>query len=124
MPNGNLASHIFEEVQGSNQVLFGWRQRYKAIIELASALKYLHQDSSHTSIVHLDVKVSCVLLDSEWNARLVPCGMAHLLKDGDHPWHGVAGSVGILHQRVFFPKLTVTSFTQALKWTCVRSHLH
>eukprot|EP00250_Pteridium_aquilinum_P021449 c25127_g1_i4 orf=354-974(+) len=109
MPNGNLASHIFEEVQGSNQVLFGWRQRYKAIIELASALKYLHQDSSHTSIVHQDVKVSNVLVDSEWNARLGACGMAHLLKDGDHPWHGVAGSVGYIAPESFLPGIVSTA---------------
>ncbi|MCO5563114.1 hypothetical protein L7F22_016750 [Adiantum nelumboides] len=92
MPHGNLARHIFGEPSG---VILNWQQRYNIACHLASALKYLHQDSGYLQIVHRDVKATNVLLDSEWNARLGDCGLALLLRDGDD-WHTLAGTIGYI----------------------------
>ncbi|TQD78741.1 hypothetical protein C1H46_035700 [Malus baccata] len=66
MPNGSLDSHLFAE-----KCLLLWGLRYKIAQGLASGLLYLHQEWEQC-VLHRDIKSSNVMLDSNFNAKLVP----------------------------------------------------
>ena len=73
MSNGNLGDWL----QSSNYVLNIF-QRLNIMIDVASALEYLHFDHS-TRIIHCDLKPNNVLLDENMVAHLSDFGIAKLL---------------------------------------------
>jgi serine/threonine protein kinase len=70
MPNGSLDSHLFTE-----ESLLIWATRYKVAQGLASALLYLHEEWEQC-VVHRDLKLSNIMLDSNFNAKLGDFGLA------------------------------------------------
>ncbi|KAI3675459.1 hypothetical protein L1987_85049 [Smallanthus sonchifolius] len=72
MPNKGLDSFIFDKTQ--SQVL-DWPARYHIINGIARGLLYLHQDS-RLRIIHRDLKVSNILLDTDMNPKISDFGMA------------------------------------------------
>jgi LRR receptor-like serine/threonine-protein kinase FLS2 len=77
MPNGNLEKWLY-----SQDHCLSVLQRLNIMIDVASALEYLHHGYS-TPIVHCDLKPSNVLLDEDMVAHVADFGIAKLLGDGD-----------------------------------------
>ncbi|XP_042944474.1 probable LRR receptor-like serine/threonine-protein kinase At3g47570 [Carya illinoinensis] len=77
MPNGNLEKWLHSQDHYLNIL-----QRLNIMIDIASALEYLHHGYS-TTIIHCDMKPSNVLLDEEMVAHVADFGMAKLLDDKD-----------------------------------------
>ncbi|XP_050261134.1 L-type lectin-domain containing receptor kinase IX.1-like [Quercus robur] len=73
MPNGSLDSHLYGEGN-----LLTWRRRYTIIKNLAEALLYLHEGGEHC-VLHRDIKLSNIMLDSNFNAKLGDFGLARLV---------------------------------------------
>ncbi|KAF7842259.1 receptor kinase-like protein Xa21 [Senna tora] len=73
MPNGSLERWLY-----SHNYCLDILQRLNIMIDIASALEYLHHGSS-TPIVHCDVKPSNVLLDEDMVAHLSDFGISKLL---------------------------------------------
>ena len=95
MPNGSLDSHLYGE-----GILLTWERRYKIVRNLALALLYLHEGWEHC-MLHMDIKPSNIMLDSNFNAKLGDFGLARLV---DHAIGSrttkSAGTLGIWIRRV------------------------
>ncbi|KAI3769214.1 hypothetical protein L6452_00314 [Arctium lappa] len=72
MPNKGLDSFIFDKTRSK---LLDWPARFHIIDGIARGLLYLHQDS-RLRIIHRDLKVSNILLDSDMNPKISDFGMA------------------------------------------------
>ncbi|XP_041026914.1 probable LRR receptor-like serine/threonine-protein kinase At3g47570 [Juglans microcarpa x Juglans regia] len=77
MPNENLEKWLY-----SHDRCLNFLQRLKIMIDVASALEYLHYGYSAV-IVHSDLKPSNVLLDVDMVAHVADFGIAKLLGDED-----------------------------------------
>ncbi|KAG6692181.1 hypothetical protein I3842_10G100700 [Carya illinoinensis] len=77
MPNENLEKWLY-----SHDRCLNFLQRLKIMIDVASALEYLHYGYS-TVIVHCDLKPSNVLLDVDMVAHVADFGIAKLFGDED-----------------------------------------
>ncbi|GLT65357.1 hypothetical protein SLA2020_377950 [Shorea laevis] len=77
MPNGNLEKWLYSQDR-SLSIL----QRLNIMIDVASALEYLHYGYS-TPIVHCDLKPNNILLDENMVAHVADFGIAKLLGDED-----------------------------------------
>ncbi|KAE8680094.1 putative Leucine-rich repeat protein kinase family protein [Hibiscus syriacus] len=77
MPNGSLDKWLY-----SNNHFLDILQRLNIMIDVASALEYLHHGNA-TLIVHCDLKPSNVLLDEDMVAHLSDFGIAKLLCNDD-----------------------------------------
>ncbi|XP_062162034.1 probable LRR receptor-like serine/threonine-protein kinase At3g47570 [Alnus glutinosa] len=77
MPNGNLEKWLY-----SQDHYLSVLQRLNIMIDVASALEYLHHGYS-TPIVHCDLKPSNVLLDEDMVAHVADFGIAKMLGDGE-----------------------------------------
>ncbi|XP_035545205.1 probable LRR receptor-like serine/threonine-protein kinase At3g47570 isoform X2 [Juglans regia] len=77
MPNENLEKWLYSPDRCLN-----FLQRLKIMIDVASALEYLHYGYSAV-IVHCDLKPSNVLLDVDMVAHVADFGIAKLLGDED-----------------------------------------
>lgn len=75
MPNGNLDKWLY-----SHNYCLDVMQRLNIMIDVASALEYLHHGYS-TPVVHCDLKPSNVLLDEEMTAHVSDFNISKLLGD-------------------------------------------
>ncbi|XP_051205327.2 L-type lectin-domain containing receptor kinase S.7-like [Lolium perenne] len=92
MPNGNLDSALHTK----GGATLPWEARFGAVLGVASALTFLHDECEHR-ILHRDVKSSNVLLDAEFNARLGDFGLARMVSHGGVPLATQpAGTLGYL----------------------------
>ncbi|KAJ7947136.1 Receptor-like protein kinase [Quillaja saponaria] len=76
MPNGSLEKWLY-----AHNYCLDFLQRLNIMIDVASALEYLHNGSS-TRLVHCDLKPSNVLLNEDMVAHVSDFGVAKLLDDG------------------------------------------
>ncbi|XXG54535.1 hypothetical protein AAC387_Pa03g2386 [Persea americana] len=91
MTNGSLDKFLFDEKR-----MLNWAQRFHIIEGVASGQYYLHEKWQQV-IVHLDIKASNILLDSEMNTRIGDFGLARLYDHGTNPkTTHVVGTVGYL----------------------------
>ncbi|XP_047967287.1 probable LRR receptor-like serine/threonine-protein kinase At3g47570 [Salvia hispanica] len=77
MPNGNLKKWLY-----CHNYFLNFMERLNIMIDVASALEYLHSGYS-TPIVHSGLKPSNVLLDEDMVARVSDFGIAKFLCNGD-----------------------------------------
>ncbi|XP_047945497.1 probable LRR receptor-like serine/threonine-protein kinase At3g47570 [Salvia hispanica] len=77
MPNGNLEKWLY-----SHNYFLNFMERLNIMIDVASALEYLHGGYS-TPIFHSDLKPSNVLLDEDMVTLVSDFGIAKFLCDGD-----------------------------------------
>ncbi|CAN6356938.1 unnamed protein product [Urochloa humidicola] len=98
MPNGSLDKHLYS---ADNRL--SWSVRYKIVLEIASAVLYLHQEWEQC-VLHRDIKPSNVMLDASFNAKLGDFGLARLVDHGrgSHTTE-LAGTTGYMD-----PECTVT----------------
>ncbi|KAJ7517770.1 hypothetical protein O6H91_21G039900 [Diphasiastrum complanatum] len=89
MPNGSLHKQLHElEGNAKSQQLCNWETRLNIAIGIADAIVYLHQHS-HQPIIHLDLKPSNILLDSDFIPKVADFGIAKFVK---HPSTGEASA--------------------------------
>ncbi|GKU86229.1 hypothetical protein SLEP1_g777 [Rubroshorea leprosula] len=89
---GNLANVLYG-VEG--EVELGWAARVRIVQGLAHALAYLHHDCS-PPIVHRDISLNNILLESKLEPKLSDFGIARLLDPNSSNWTTVAGSYGYM----------------------------
>ncbi|KAH7848805.1 hypothetical protein Vadar_008258 [Vaccinium darrowii] len=101
MPNGSLDRHLFSD--GDNKPL-SWNLRYKIISEVASALHYLHNEFDQR-VVHRNINLKHIMLDSKFNARLGDLGLSQALhkEKGSYEAYedNVAGPYGYIAPECF-----------------------
>ncbi|XP_031494072.1 L-type lectin-domain containing receptor kinase IX.1-like [Nymphaea colorata] len=78
MEGGSLDSHLFNS---KTCPVLPWAQRMKVVLGLGSAVLYLHEEWEKC-VVHRDIKLSNVMVDSDFNARLGDFGLARLANHG------------------------------------------
>ncbi|XP_039841220.1 L-type lectin-domain containing receptor kinase IX.1-like [Panicum virgatum] len=91
MPNGSLDKHLYS---GDNKL--SWSLRHKIVLEIASAILYLHQEWEQC-VMHRDIKPSNVMLDASFTAKLGDFGLARLVDHarGSHTTV-LAGTLGYM----------------------------
>ncbi|KAI7729160.1 hypothetical protein M8C21_019663 [Ambrosia artemisiifolia] len=77
MENGSLEQWLYSHNNHLTLV-----QRLQIMIDVASALEYLHHGQT-TPIIHCDLKPSNVLLDEDMNARVCDFGIAKIFGEDD-----------------------------------------
>ncbi|GKU86233.1 hypothetical protein SLEP1_g782 [Rubroshorea leprosula] len=80
---------------GVGEVELGWATRVRIVKGLAHALAYLHHDCS-PPIVHRDISLNNILLESELEPKLSDFGVARFLDPNSSNWTIVAGSYGYM----------------------------
>ncbi|XP_034584616.2 L-type lectin-domain containing receptor kinase IX.1 [Setaria viridis] len=73
MPNGSIDKHLHS---ADNKL--SWPLRHKIVLEIASAILYLHQEWEQC-VLHRDIKPSNVMLDASFTAKLGDFGLARLV---------------------------------------------
>ncbi|RHN41148.1 putative protein kinase RLK-Pelle-LRR-XII-1 family [Medicago truncatula] len=81
MSNGSVDKWLY-----SNNYCLNFLQRLNIMIDVASALEYLHHGSS-IPVVHCDLKPSNVLLDKNMVAHVSDFGIAKLMDEGQSQTH-------------------------------------
>ncbi|GJX35074.1 serine/threonine-protein kinase PCRK1, partial [Tanacetum coccineum] len=73
MPNRSVRDRLSR----SSKSLLSWKDRMKVAQDAARGLAYLHEEMD-LEIIFRDIKSSNVLLDDQWNAKLLDFGLARL----------------------------------------------
>ncbi|KAM1553489.1 hypothetical protein EV2_006479 [Malus domestica] len=77
LSNGSLQDHLFRK---SNISPVPWKTRTRIIAQISSALCFLHS-SRPEKIVHGDLKLQNILLDSELNCKICDFGICRLVTE-------------------------------------------
>ncbi|XP_028775455.1 L-type lectin-domain containing receptor kinase V.9-like [Neltuma alba] len=97
MPNGSLDKFLYRL---PNNNTLDWKQRFKIIKDVASALLYLHHQWVQV-VIHRDIKPANILMDNNMNARLGDFGLAKLCDHGNDPQTSlVAGTPGYMDPEI------------------------
>ncbi|KAG2645884.1 hypothetical protein PVAP13_2KG463710 [Panicum virgatum] len=89
MPNRSIGTILFDPEKSKE---LDWGKRVKIINGIARGLQYLHEDSQ-LKIIHRDLKVSNVLLDSDYTPKISDFGLARLF-GGDRSQEIISRVVG------------------------------
>nr|XP_028947576.1 cysteine-rich receptor-like protein kinase 2 isoform X2 [Malus domestica] len=89
-------SSLYEFSVKNNVEPLRWDLRYKIILGTAEGLAYLHEESK-LRIIHRDIKLSNILLDEEFNAKIADFGLARMFpEDKTHISTAIAGTLGYM----------------------------
>ncbi|XP_048428177.1 cysteine-rich receptor-like protein kinase 2 isoform X2 [Pyrus x bretschneideri] len=93
VPNQSLHDYFIVK---NNVEPLRWDLRYKIILGTAEGLAYLHEESK-LRIIHRDIKLSNILLDKEFNAKIADFGLARMFpEDKTHISTAIAGTLGYM----------------------------
>ncbi|XP_050276587.1 cysteine-rich receptor-like protein kinase 3 isoform X8 [Quercus robur] len=93
VPNQSL--HDYFSAKRKFQLL-KWEVRYKIILGTAEGLAYLHEELE-MRIIHRDIKLSNILLEEDFTAKIADFGLARLFpEDKTHISTGIAGTLGYM----------------------------
>ncbi|KAJ8755807.1 hypothetical protein K2173_024352 [Erythroxylum novogranatense] len=95
MQNQSLDKYLFSRQDTMTSNTLNWRSRFKIIEEVARALDYLHYCCPDRKLVHGDLKLSNIMLDSEFNAHLGDFGLANMWQPYGRPIY-VIGTPGYI----------------------------
>ncbi|VAH54924.1 unnamed protein product [Triticum turgidum subsp. durum] len=93
MPNRSLDIHL----HGKQGTFLTWEMRMRILLELGSALLYLHEEWEQC-VLHRDIKPSNVMLDESFGAKLGDFGLARLVDHaaGMQTMTAISGTPGYL----------------------------
>ncbi|KAK2373621.1 putative LRR receptor serine/threonine-protein kinase [Trifolium repens] len=95
MKNGSLEQWLHPEILNAEPpTILDFSHRLNIIIDVASALHYLHQECEQL-IIHCDLKPSNVLLDEDMVAHVSDFGIARLVSVIDGTSHKYTSTIGI-----------------------------
>ncbi|ERN02723.1 cysteine-rich receptor-like protein kinase 3 [Amborella trichopoda] len=93
VPNKSLDNFLFDN---GNSPKLSWNTRCEIIVGVAEGLAYLHEESK-LRIIHRDIKLSNILLDENFNAKIADFGLARCFpQDKTHISTGIAGTLGYM----------------------------
>ncbi|XP_031478297.1 cysteine-rich receptor-like protein kinase 3 [Nymphaea colorata] len=93
VPNKSLDLFLYG---GENTPILSWDVRKNIILGTAEGLAYLHEESN-LRIIHRDIKLSNVLLDENFTAKIADFGLARCFPlDRTHITTAVAGTLGYM----------------------------
>nr|XP_023912619.1 cysteine-rich receptor-like protein kinase 3 [Quercus suber] len=88
----NRSVHDYFSAERKSQLL-RWEVRYKIILGTAEGLAYLHEELE-TRIIHRDIKLSNILLEEDFTAKIADFGLARLFpEEKTHLSTGIAGTL-------------------------------
>ncbi|XBI87461.1 hypothetical protein VPH35_025554 [Triticum aestivum] len=91
MLNGSLDTHLY-----SSSTILSWPLRLEIVLDLGSAVVYLHRDWEQC-VLHRDIKPSNIMLDASFHGKLGDFGLARLVDHGRAPYTtGLAGMLGYM----------------------------
>ncbi|MFS8007938.1 putative protein kinase RLK-Pelle-WAK family [Helianthus anomalus] len=97
--NNTLFHHIHHKLGGMNWL--SWENRLRVATEAASALGYLHSETS-MPIIHRDVKSSNILIDENYTAKISDFGASRLVPlDHEQVTTLIQGTLGYLDPEYF-----------------------
>ncbi|CAA2954066.1 G-type lectin S-receptor-like serine threonine-kinase At4g27290 isoform X1 [Olea europaea subsp. europaea] len=79
MPNKSLDLILFDQTKS---MLLDWSKRLQVLNGVARGIMYIHQDS-RLRIVHRDLKVSNILLDTDMNPKISDFGIAKSFQENE-----------------------------------------
>jgi serine/threonine protein kinase len=94
MENGSLEQWLHPEILNTAPPTTDLSHRLNIIIDVASALHYLHQECEQL-VIHCDLKPSNVLLDNDMIAHVGDFGIARLVSVIDGTSHKYTSTIGI-----------------------------
>ncbi|XP_028798347.1 receptor-like protein kinase 5 [Neltuma alba] len=96
LENNSLDRWLSKKNRLNHNVILDWPKRLQIAIGAAQGLTYMHNDC-FPPVIHRDIKISNILLDSEFNAKVADFGLARMLiKPSELTMSGVAGSFGYI----------------------------
>jgi serine/threonine protein kinase len=95
MKNGNLDKWLHHDRDNESPPRYlNLLQRLNIVIDVASALRYLH-DHCETPVIHCDLKPSNVLLDDDMIAKVSDFGLARIISTTNDDSQNQTSTVGI-----------------------------
>jgi serine/threonine protein kinase len=90
--NDSLSNILFK-----NHILLDWKQRFNIDVGIAKGLAYLHHECLEW-VVHCDVKPDNILLDQDFEAKIIDFGLEKLVKrnESNQVTSQVRGTVGYI----------------------------
>ncbi|PIA61821.1 hypothetical protein AQUCO_00200071v1 [Aquilegia coerulea] len=93
IPNRSLQENLFSR---HNNRELSWKERYNIILGTAEGLAYLHEESK-LRIIHRDIKLSNILLDENFTAKIADFGLVRLFPENmSHISTAIAGTLGYM----------------------------
>ncbi|CAI9276205.1 unnamed protein product [Lactuca saligna] len=89
---GSLGSILRSDVLAKE---LDWLKRVNIVKGIADGLAYMHHDCS-LPIIHRDVSIANILLDSDYEAHISDFGTSKLLKLDSSNWTAIAGTYGYI----------------------------
>ncbi|XP_077244195.1 cysteine-rich RLK (RECEPTOR-like protein kinase) 2 [Tasmannia lanceolata] len=91
--NKSLDRFVFDPDKGK---ALNWEKRFQIIIGTVEGLVYLHENTKNR-IIHRDIKLSNILLDSRLRAKIADFGLARSFQeDKSHISTAIAGTLGYM----------------------------
>ncbi|CAI9276209.1 unnamed protein product [Lactuca saligna] len=98
LEKGSLGSFLRSDVLAKE---LDWLKRVNIVKGIANGLVYMHHDCS-PPIIHRDISIANILLDSDYEARISDFGTSKLLKLDSSNWTVIAGTYGYIAPELAF----------------------
>ncbi|CAH1413894.1 unnamed protein product [Lactuca virosa] len=98
LENGSLGSILRSDVLAKE---LDWLKRVNIVKGVANGLAYMHHDCS-PPIIHRDISIANILLDSDCEAHISDFGTSKLLKLDSSNWTAIAGTYGYIAPELAF----------------------